>query len=255
MAYHRRRRSQAATKAKIRYKKPSAKNQKNQIASLKHQIDVINKKVTSTLYTIQHSHQITGNLTSPLSANALIDPGTWGQVFSDTSFQSSGGGKYTGYRLAIDFRITPRTEHQSVNFTVFLAYPKNIKIVNECGGAAAATCTALQSNRDYVFYGGLTLLNKKRWGIVKCWRMTTLPVVTESAGTEYINATKANRRYCNIRNPLKVNNRVNNWNQMSAWDIKPKQRLHLFVFNDNLSALEGSPTINVQCLMSGQTSA
>lgn len=255
MAYHRRRKN-AATNKKIRYKKPSAANQRAQILAINKKLNSVHKQVKMTMYTIQHSHQITGALTSPFSVNALCDSAAWGQVFSDTSFQSSGGGKYTGYRMSIDFRITPRTEHSSCNFTVFIAYPKTIKVVNETGGAASATCSNLVLNRDYVTFDGMSLLNKRRWGIVKGpYRITSLPVVTESSGTEYINATKANRRYCNVKNPLKVNNRTANWNQMQPWDIKPRQRYHILVFNNNVSALEGSPTINIQTLMSGQTSA
>lgn len=242
--------TRAASNKSISSRKPTAATQKKQILALNKKVNVVNSKIQEHTYHLQHKLQLSGSLVQPYIAQALIVPQNWDQVFGSST--QSGGAKYTGHRLKIDFHITPRTEHSRVDCTVIFASPKNSKVVSETGGATSVTCLP-DLDIDYTLFAGMALLNKSRWVIHKVFRMTTLPVVTEALGFEHINSTRENRRYFSMPNPLRVNNRSpsETWKMIDDHEVSPLQRIHCYVFNNNASTLEGSPQFICNLLATG----
>lgn len=245
------RRRSAATNKKIMSRKPTAQTQKAQILALNKKVNANTKKLQTVRYTLQHSKLFQGTVVSPYLAEAIMTPSTWGQVFGAAS--ESGGGKYTGTKLKFNLHITPRTEHTRVDCTVIFCSPKNQKVVYDCGGHTSSTCLPTQ-NTDYTLWAGMALMNKKRWNVHKVYRLTTLPLVTEAGGVEYINSQVENRRYFTMKNPLKINNRTGDWNTVNDQSVSANQRVHCFVFNDNLSSVEGSPSFHCSVLATGFSS-
>lgn len=235
-------------KPKRIYKK---KTQVNTLALAK-KVNQLAKIQRNLRYFVQHRHYITGNLVQNFIASPIMDIPNWTQCFS-TNVESRAS-KYHGTKLNIDFSVDAHTEHSRVDFTCFLASPKNVRVVNECGGAAGTTLTALTADRDYVMYNGGAMMNKFRWNLHKVWRGSTLPVVTEADGSEYINNTNTSRKYMKMNNPLKINNRTQYWDQTDTFSVKPSQRMHLFIFSNNVSTLEGSPRFHANILFNGYCS-
>lgn len=242
----------AASNKSIISKSGSAKNQKAQILALSKKVNSNSRKLSAVRYTLQHAQNHSGSLVTPYIAAALIQPASWGQVFGSAT--EVGGGKYTGNKLKLDFHLTPRTEHDRVDCTVIFCSPKNSKVVAETGGATSTTCLPLV-NVDYVLWSGMALMNKKRWNVHKVFRISSMPIVTTGAGgTEYINSSRENRRFFTMDNSLKINSRTGNWNTINDHEVNPNQRLHCYVFNDNLSTLEGSPSYHLSVLATGVSS-
>lgn len=261
MAYGRRtytrrgrgRKASTTSLKKIRYKPGTSATQKHQIYALKKQINHVQKIASGNSYKIMHRYNVAGSLVQPFISAPLILPSSgWANVFGDPS--ESNGGKYTGGTMHVEWYLTSRTEHSRIDATVFIACPKNIKVVNELGGSASDNCSGLVNGRDYTFYGGKALLNKARFHIARCSRQTLLPVVTEAGGTEYINDQISNRRTHNMKNNLVVNNRTSAWNTINGFDIKPTSRWHMYVFSNNVSTLEGSPALSANVFFTGRTS-
>lgn len=242
----------AFSKKKTLAAKPTAANQKTQILALASKVNKIDRKVSNVSYKIQSKYQVNGSLITPYVAHALVVPGNWTQVFGSNVDQ---GAKYNGYNINIEHHIIPRTEHQRVDCTVIYASPLNAQVVAESGGATSINCLP-SLDIDYILYSGMAIMNRKRWKVWRVFRHTTLPIVTEASGTDYINSTRANRRHFRIKNPLRINNRnlSETWNQIDDHEVSPKQRIHVFCFNDNTSTLEGSPYFTCHLLATGVAS-
>lgn len=254
--YTRRRgRGKASTTSlkKIRYKPGTSATQKHQIYALKKQINAVQKIASGNSYKIMHRYNVTGSLVQPFISAPLILPSSgWANVFGDPS--ETLGGKYTGGTMHVEWYLTSRTEHSRIDATVFIASPKNQKVVNETGGSASDNCSGLVNGRDFILYGGKALLNKARFHVARCSRQTLLPIVTESAGTEYINDQTSNRRTHNMKSNLVINNRTSSWNTVDGFDLRPGMRWHIYVFSNNVSTLEGSPALSCNCFFTGRTS-
>jgi len=248
MAYKRKRGRSAASNRSIITKRPSARNQKRQILALNKKVNKVQRATRSISYTIYHTLQFGGSMVAPYSSHAMITPAGWSEIFGAPN--AGIGGKYTGKSLKIDYEIIASTEHSRVTCTVIFASPKNAKVVSETGGMTTALCQPV-IGVDYVVMDGKARLNPKRWNVHKVHHVSTQPIVTESLGIEYINNTGKGRRSFYMKNPFRINNRTGSWYTVDDWEVTPSQRLHCYVFNDNLSTLEGTPKISLNMVASG----
>jgi len=241
-------RRSAASNRSIVARRPTASAQKSQILALNKKVNRVAKLTRNISYTIYHNYQFSGSIVDPFSTHALITPAGWNEIFGAPA--AGIGGKYTGKSLKFDYEITANTEHSHVSCTVIFASPKNAKVVNETGGALNTTCTPLLTT-DYVVLGGKARMNPKRWNIYKVHHVQTSPVVTESNGVEYINDSGKGRRSFSMRNPFRCNNRTGSWYTIDDWEITPSQRVHMYVFNNNASTIEGTPWVQLSMVASG----
>ena len=238
---------------KIRYKRPTAMVQKQQIAALNNKINRINRVVKANTYKTMYVYNATGNLSQPFAIWPLVMPTQWTGVFNTPGEER--GGAYKGINFKVDYRISSHTEPSPINCTVFFISPKNQKVVNECGGAASDACSSLVSGRDYTLYDGMALINKKRWNIHHYATITTLPISSDTpSGTTVIGDLKANRRQFSRKSNLNIRSRTGEWNTVNSWDLKPGMRMHMCVFNSNLNIDLESPQMNMKILFQGQTS-
>lgn len=238
---------------KIRYKPGTARNQKNQILAINQKVNSLSKVVRGNTYKTMFVYNATGNLSQPFTIWPIIIPNQLTSVFSASG--EIRGGKMRGLNYKVDYRVSSHTEPSPINCTVFFISPKNIKTVNECSGSASDACSALVSGRDYTLYDGMALINKKRWNIHYYKRITTLPIQSEnSGGTVVIGDLKANRYSFSRKSNLDINNRTGEWYNINTWDLKPNQRLHAVVFNNNSGIDLENPQFNMKILLTGQTS-
>jgi len=252
--YSRGRKKKATTSIqKIKYKRPSARNQKNQILAIKQDLNAVKRIAMANTYKTWYYYNVTTNLSSAYNASALIMPVNWIGVFNTPGEER--GGKFTGINYKIEYIINAGNESAPINCTTFFAYPRNQKVVSETGGAVADTCSALQNGTDFTVYDGMCLMNKKRWNIVACHRHTTVPLSsTNAVGTTILTDMKPSRRHFTRKLPLKINNRTGEWNTVDSWLLPARQRLHVFCFNNNLGIDLEYPTLNLKILAQGQTS-
>lgn len=250
------RRSAAATNRKILTKKPSASNQRSQILSLNKKINRIQRRVSMRTYKVMHKASLLEqNMAAPSYVFNLCNLPNWVSIFGETDNVQEGG-KYKSTKMSIDLAIRAGTETESVAYTFFVATPKTQKVAEEAD--SGGTLSVLQSGIDYESVEGKCLLNLKRWKVHKCIRGETTPIVTEAFGTvpgttvNYINEVKPLRRYITIPKPnINVQNRTGTWDQVTPDEMNFNQRYHVFLFNNNLSTLEGSSKWSMTVLHQG----
>ena len=96
--YHRRRyaKSSAASQDKIKYKKPTAKNQQNQILALNKKVNDNTRKLAGVRYKVVHKTRlalnIIGTAANPYRVLSLNAPSLMTQIFSAPS--EAEGGRY-----------------------------------------------------------------------------------------------------------------------------------------------------------------
>jgi len=250
----------STSKAAIMYKRPTAAVQRAQIATLAKEVAANKRKIASTRYKVTHQiaynqEAIPGNT---FAAYALIQPSAWRLVFSGD--EEAKGSKYTPSGMYYDLLVENRGTRR-FDCTIYFASPKNQKVVVECGGANTTTCSALLEGRDYVNINGCAVMNDKRWNIHKKHELASLPIVTGVAGaistTQYDNDTQKNRRRSWLKNPLKVNNRVDTetWKDIADNEVTANQRMHMYVFHTSTGVLPAQvPTLSLNCLFNAYTS-
>lgn len=243
-----------SSKKSITVRKPTANTQKKQILSLANDVNKLSRKVRNNSYEVMHHKTISSSLVAPCQVLNINSPSFFSgnPVFSEAT--ESRGGKYTGKGLTVDFKLYPNTEGENVDVTIMFAYPKNQKVVVEAGGATSSTMSTLVSDVDYVGINGQYFMNKKRWNVVKTYKMATLPRIDAITVGQQINPTTKNRRNFRSKNKLRINNRTGLWNEVDDWEINPNQRLSMFVFNNNATVLEGAPWVDANILYTGYCS-
>jgi len=247
-----RKKTASTSNAKIRYKRPTASTQKNQILAINQKVNSLSRVVRGNTYKCMFMYNATGNLGQPFTMWPLCMPSQWSGVFS--AGEEEAGASFHGLNYKIDYRISSHTEPSPINCTVFLLSPKNQKVVNECGGGAADACQTLVSGRDYTLYDGMALVNKKRWNIHYYKRVTTQPISSVApSGATILSDLRPNRYSFSRKSNLNIDSRTGNWYDVNSWDLKPNQRLHMVAFNNNIGIDLENPELNLKILFSGQT--
>lgn len=238
--------------AKIRYKR-SSRAQSQQLLAINKKVNNLTKTVRGNTYKTMYVYNATGNLGQPFAIWPLVMPINWTGIFNTPGEER--GGAYRGINFKVDYRISSHTEPAPINCTVFFVSPKNQKVVNETGGAAADACQALQLNTDYTLYDGMALINKKRWHIHYYKRITTLPISSEApSGTTILGDLRSNRYSFSGKSNLNIRSRTGEWNTVDSFSLAPRMRMHAIVFNNNQVIDLESPQFNLKILFQGQTS-
>lgn len=252
--YSRGRKKKAHTSiVKIKYKRPTARTQKNQILAIKQDLNAVKKIAMANTYKTWYYYNVSSQLSSAYVASALNIPTAWTGVFNEPSEES--GGKFTGIKYNIEYNLNSGNEPSPINCTIFFAYPKNQKVVNETGGASSDTCSSLVNGTDFTVYDGMALLNTRRWSIVACHRHTTTPISSEARnGSIILSDMKPIRRHFSRKCPIKLNSRNTQWASTVSWSLPARHRLHVFCFNNNLGVDQEYVDFNLKYLVLGQTS-
>ncbi len=253
-----RKRSAASTKA-IMFKKPTARNQQEQIAALAEKTRENSRKLATQLYTVHHFHRIRGDIASSATAPFVSVPinnlSALTQIFGDPS--ESLGGKYTGRGITFDFNIVPADNMTQIDMTAFIIRPRNQKVALDAN-LAGSNSLALADGTDYVTNDGICYMNKKRWHVDAHYKMSTLPLQTQQAAPPGVwqGSMKVIKRKYTGKNVLKINNRVGTWNTGLDWSVNASQRQFLVVFHDNLGTPIPSlaPKLEGQILLTAHTS-
>lgn len=252
-----RKRAESISQKAISFKKPTAATQQKQIAALAAKTAQNSRKLAGQLYTVHHWHRINGVVTAtadaPYAVAQLNGLSQLTQIFGDSS--EALGGKYTGRGITVDFNIKPGNDMSQIDMTAFIIRPRNQKVVVDAQISGAALPLALAANTDYVQTDGLCLMNLKRWHVDATYKMSTLPLQTNSPAPPGVwqGSQKVIRRKYTGKNVLKINNRVGTWNTGADWTVNPNQRQYLVIFNNNLSTAQ-SPRFSATVMVTGHTS-
>jgi len=239
----------------IARRKPTASNQKSQILSLSKKVNRLNTQMRDKTYKVMHKANMSETtMASPSYAVNLCNVPQWVSVFGETD-NNREAGKYRSDKMSIDFALSAGTEHESVTWTMFIVTPRNQKVAHDTDNGSG-TLSVLVDGTDYTLIEGKALMNLKRWKVHYVTRGATTPIVDSYGGSsEIINEIKPARRYITIRKPsINLRNRIGTWDQVEPDEMNHNGRYHVFLFNNNLSTLEGSPKWSMTVLHQGTTS-
>lgn len=266
MGYSRRRKKgRAATKAKIKYKPPTARTQQAQILDINNKVNLHTKMLRGLRYKITHSTRLSMNITgtalAPYSAIFCNNLSDMNLQFTDPS--EATGGKYNydrQGRFFLTYTITSNTEPTPMPLSVFLVSPINTKVALSVGMTVSGVNFNLAPGVDYVNSQGITHMNKKRFIIHKHWTLNLLPILALSSGVpaQWQGDLKPLTRKHGMRNRIVINNRKGTWNDAAAgssnWSVTPSQRVVLIVFNNNISQPATFPILTGQVIHTAWTS-
>lgn len=256
-----RKHTKASSQKSIALRKPTARTQKAQIASLARDVRMNTRILAGVTYKVVHSTRLASNITAlpgiPYVYLPLNAPSNMNQIFSAPS--EAAGGKYnwdSRGRLHIRYNIVSNTEQTPLPIQVFIVSCKNIKVADQTGINIAGGPLQLVANTDYVNnIGAATFFNKKRFNVHKHWNVNLSPAVSLSSGVpaQWQGDFHPISRSFSMKQPLKLNNRQNVWSSTLDHQVSPNQRLFLVVFNNNL-ATSTTPTLNGMVISSAFTS-
>lgn len=247
-----RRGSRASSLRKIAVRKPSARNQKYQIASLARRVNRVTSLVKDINYTMYYKNSNTHLINSAADYYVipLMNLLNWEPMFGgpNTDPQYWRTPKIHIKYLELDTLISANNESNTIVFTCFLATPKDQRVVGRTGGSTAAACGNLTADTDYCYEQGITYLNPKCWTIHKKWRLRTKPLTTAIMTAPTVpptvpalqqnqmnDMTTGGRYHTTHKMNLKLKDRSTEgaWNSIDPWDLPPSQRPHLFLFNND----------------------
>lgn len=255
-------RKSATSKNAIISNKPSAKNQKNQILSLKKKIDANTKLLSGVRYKVTHTTRlamnIEGTTNDPYKTLVLNAPSLMNQIFSAPD--EAQGGKYNWDRKGrthLMFNIVSNNEPSPLPLQIFIISCKNSKVALSCGINVATTNFNLINGVDYVNnIAASTYMNRKRFDIHKHWRINLSPIQTSAIGPalNWQGDLHPIRKTFSIENPLRLNNRVGKWSDTLDEAVNPTQRLFMVVFNNNIFQPSTYPVLNGAVIHTAYTS-
>jgi len=251
MAYGRGTRAKRLTKNRVYRKKPTARNQQNQIATLAKSIGTLQKQTRELknwgTWSRTHAAVPVGAALNPVTKLDFMDKSNWLEVFNDPNINTLKS-KFHLTSFYMDISIYPSTANYIVDMTVFIVSLRPAvatKIITE-----TLNMTQLTSVNDYVQVGGLAMLNRDRYIIHHCKRTQT-HARTVTSGT--VLEDRAFHRY-SVRKPWKktLSSAVGNWQQVDDNDVNPASRLYMLVVNNNTGpGLAKYPTVSVNCIFKG----
>lgn len=241
----------------IKYKKPTARNQQQQIASLASKVNRNLKMIRAQRYLVQHQTKFEEQAMTrpagyaPYNAWSLNNIPFMEQIFGDP--EEAKGGKYSGQKLRLDFNIQIGKSTRTTNFTLFILRPRTQKVVNECGIAQNNTLSPtgplpnpMIAGTDYSYENGLCVVNPKRWHIDKMMKLQLRPQISPfTAGgtvTNIVTQDNALRRSISLKNPMYINSRTGDWKTTTEpWELPARMRSFLVIFDDTPAVTGTSP--------------
>lgn len=259
--YHRRK-SATSTRA-IVSRKPTARTQKTQILSLKKKIDHNTKLLAGVRYKVTHTTRLAMNVDAPSAAQPykvlpLNAPSNMTQIFSAPD--EAEGGKYnwdSKGRTHLTLNIVSNNEPTPLPLQIFIVSCKNSKVAVSTTINTAGATFNLIPGVDYVNnLANATYMNRKRFNIHKHWMVNLSPILALSSGVpaQWQGDLHPIKRTFSMKNPLRLNNRVGNWQGTLDEAVNPSQRLFMIVFNNNIGTPSTYPIINGQVIHTAFTS-
>lgn len=255
MPYYARRRSRKYNKRrrltanKVFKRRPTARNQQYQIATLARKVNRVHKTLAVQKDYIQFNYEQTGVLVTSQKNGVykLIDPDNWTQVFhTDTTQEVKHNFKIQS--VALDLQLEANTEPDLVTFTLYvfkLRKDMADRLVNE-----TADLSQFQNNIDYVWNGGMALLNRNRYEILAVKRMHTQTAADHNNDDYDIRGP--HRFYRKFKSNMLIKKQVDRWEHNLTTDRTPiESRIYMVLFNNNSSSIEGSPMLRYTTLVSG----
>lgn len=242
----------ASSKRAIISRKPSGRNQKFQILSLKKAIDNNTRLINGQRYKVVHKTRlaldIIGTPANPYRVLQLNAPSLMQQIFSAPS--ESAGGKYNFDRKGrthLTFNIVSNNEPSPLPLQIFILSCKNSKVALETGISTLPTTMTLTADVDYISnLGAATFINLKRFNCHKHWMVNLGPIQAAPSGVPlpWQGDLHPIKRTFNMKNPLVLNNRTGIWSSTPDNGVNPNQRLFMVVFNNNVSTTSTFPILN-----------
>lgn len=258
----------------IMRRRPTGKTQKYQIASLSKRVTRNTRFIADINYS--RYFKITGDVPLDTALGRpyvipLMDVSQFTPIFGGPAVGTVPGWntpKVHFTYLTLDMQINMGNEINPITFTCFLASPANEKVVNRCGGGAAASCGGLTEDTDYINQLGLAMLNPKTWRVHKTFRIKTRPMATRlntspplpppaPATVNQMFDFTSGRRHIGHKLSIRINDRspLGAWNSMNPWDIKASGRVHLILLSNNNPVDGGHPRLKYIAKVNGTTSA
>ena len=248
MAYARRNRrsSKKLTANRVYRKRPTASNQQHQIATLAKKVN----KVSKTL-TVQRDYKIFSTENSGTVVQSgfvgiyhLINPDNWAERFhTDATAETKHCFRITS--VALDVKLTAHTEHSLITHTLYVFKIKpdvRSKVINSQNDLVTFT-----DNQDFIWNGGMALLNRNKYDVVLCRRF-----FTEKNGADEGHTRGPGRCYKKFKTNCLIKNSMDEWQRNLTKDIiPPKDRLYMALFNDNTSGDNENPLLTFTTLATG----
>lgn len=255
MAKYGRKKSRKLTAGKVYKRKPSARNQQSQIATLARKTNKIAKTLAASKDWQLWKYE-SGNIaiTSPRTPmKRLIDPGTWSQVFISTPAMAIDDlhHNFRVVSLTLDLVLLPYTEEDLVTYTFFVfKIKKDVadKIVNGQNDLASFI-----DNQDFVMNNGTAMLNRNKYETVYSRRFMTEQYTDASNNVKHPSGQLGPKRfYKKFKCGFNFKNTMGKWNEeLGLGKVPPHERLYMTIFNNNASSVEGSPTYKYATLVAG----
>lgn len=255
MPYYARRRSRKYNKRrrltanKVFKRRPSARNQQYQIATLARKVNQVHKQIAIQRDYIQFKTEQTGTLvTSPKNGvYKLIDPDNWTQVFHTDGTQEVKH-HYKIKSVALDLQLEANTEPDLCTFTLYVFKIRRDmadRLVNE-----TADLNQFLINVDYVWNGGMALLNRNRYEILGVKRLHTEQAADHN--NEDYDIRGPHRYYKKFKTSMLIKKTADQWRHDLTTDRTPiESRIYMVLFNNNATSIEGSPMLRYTTLVSG----
>lgn len=236
MVYRRKNRN---LKKSIAWKKPTAKNQKNQLYSLAKQVSTL-QKVQKTLreygrYGIEESGNIaTGAFSSGVTTYNLTKPDLWSNIFDNPAdLNAKFKCKILSYK--IDNFFSSGTHTKPIDYTYFVVSLKS----NTANSVLYDTNNNLANvvdGRHFSKVGGLIMLNRKYFNIHKVRKFTlTATEYTDAASGGSNPQTTFKRFSMKVKLPRMLTGDQYSWKGLTENDIKPASRLYILCFHDGIT--------------------
>jgi len=232
------RRGRKSVKRSILYKRPTAQNQKYQLARLAGQVSGLRSTVRKSARYAQYSIS-SANTVGSYAAIDYTATGSWTPVFQDATNASETGTVYLR-SISIDHIVQTWTEPSVVNFAFYLVRFRSAtarKLFDDAG----YDLNNLASGVHFTAYSGnLVQLNKAYFKIIQSKRFS-LGNKTEGNNADVVQTTtlgSTTKRFSS-RHMInaKVKNASGNWKILGANEVPVYARVFGLLFSDN-SALD-----------------
>ncbi len=232
------------TAKKVYKKKPSARNQQQQIATLAKQVNQLKRHDEVTKIRSTWNVGITGAVMLPYDIVDLsMLPSTRTEIFSKPS-ATSGLSKFKMTGLGIDYKLEPFNEEAAIDCTLFIVSIKSdvqTRVWDDTGGM-----NTIDLNLDYVSLNGKAFMNLDRYKVHFIKRIQT----AEAGNGDQVSGGWT-RGYKKIKASHTIKNATGNWTSVSDNDFPVIARYFAITFNNN-NAFDGEyPQQSFNCVYTG----
>lgn len=255
MPYYPRRnyRGRRSFRRRVQTQKPTAYNQKKQISSLYNRVSRINRQVRHNTSWSSFKYQVELNyatdLAYPYKSVPLVMPNDWTTCF-ETSAMLHHRRAYKIHDVTIQTMLNCYNEVSPVSYTVYLCMLRPGFGARALLASAGEDLASLTDNTHYTKVGGLALMSKNHFKIL---RKKTFTIGAE----HYDTAQTAGRAQQNSWKRWEWKLKMNKWlcdgsdgnvTDMANSNVPPGTRLYMIFFNDNVATDLESNEADINCV-------